>query len=292
MKLRQCWFWRLSLTQKRMISDLQIKNFRCFESLRVELSPGVQFLRWEERAGEDLDSRGGLRSCAATIAAWGASGTDASGSEKERLPYRATEKTTTWSSIAAHCVERLRSITSNNRRSTNTFASLESFLSLIPTSISFAGEPEMRRRYLDFLAAQIDPAYRPTLRAYERALRSRNALLKSLHPRPRELAAYDAPLLEYGGRLSVMRARLVDRLAPMATEAHREISTDWGTIGDKFLAGNSDDFARDLAESRERESRFRQTWSDRIAMTSKSWSKQRRQTTMHRKASSEQLRSQ
>ncbi len=35
-----------------------------------------------------------------------------------------------------------------------------------------------RRRYLDFVAVQLDPAYRRHLRAYETALRSRNRLLK------------------------------------------------------------------------------------------------------------------
>jgi len=63
---------------------------------------------------------------------------------------------------------------------------------LIAHVVSFAntdrlarGPSEARRRYLDFLGAQIDPRYRPSLRAYERALRARNALLKSPHPRRR-----------------------------------------------------------------------------------------------------------
>lgn len=121
------------------------------------------------------------------------------------------------------------------------------------------GGSEARRRYLDFLAAQIDPLYRPTLRSYERALRSRNALLKSAHPRPREIAAYDAPLLEYGGKLSAMRARLVERLAPLAAAAHREISGTGEELAIEFAPGNGDDFERDLANSHGQELRLRQT---------------------------------
>ncbi len=121
------------------------------------------------------------------------------------------------------------------------------------------GGSETRRRYLDFLAAQIDPLYRPTLRAYERALRSRNALLKSPHPRPRELAAYDPPLLEHGAKLSAMRARLVERLAPLAAAAHREISGTGERLEVEFSPGNGDDFPRDLANSRAQEARLRQT---------------------------------
>jgi DNA replication and repair protein RecF len=133
-------------------------------------------------------------------------------------------------------------------------------VSLANTDIELVrGGSETRRRYLDFLATQIDPLYRPTLRRYERALRSRNALLKSSHPRPRELAAYDPPLLEHGAKLSAMRTRLVARLAPLAADAHREISGTGERLALEFLPGNSDDFVRDLADSRTQESRLRQT---------------------------------
>jgi DNA replication and repair protein RecF len=121
------------------------------------------------------------------------------------------------------------------------------------------GGSEMRRRYLDFLATQIDPLYRPSLRAYERALRSRNALLKSAHPRPREIAAYDPPLIEHGKKLGAMRARLVERLVPLAAAAHREISRIAETLQLRFTPGNGEDFAADLANSHARELRLRQT---------------------------------
>ena len=90
-------------------------------------------------------------------------------------------------------------------------------VSLANTDIDLVrGGSEFRRRFLDFLGVQIEPAYRATLRAYERALRSRNALLKSPQPRPREIAAYDQPLIEHGEKLGRMRATLVDRLKPFA----------------------------------------------------------------------------
>jgi DNA replication and repair protein RecF len=56
-----------------------------------------------------------------------------------------------------------------------------------------------------------------------------------------------------------MRASLVERLAPLATAAHREISTTGEHLELSFSPGNSDDFARDLTESYPRESRLRQT---------------------------------
>ena len=121
------------------------------------------------------------------------------------------------------------------------------------------GSSEPRRRYLDFIGAQIYPTYRPTLRAYERALRSRNALLKSAQPRLRELAAYDSPLLENGARLGAMRAKIVQRLAPHVAAAHHAISATKEKIDMHFSPGNAEDFAADLAQSREKEARLRQT---------------------------------
>ena len=56
-----------------------------------------------------------------------------------------------------------------------------------------------------------------------------------------------------------MRAHLIERLAPFAMEAHREISATHERLELTFLPGNSADFAGDLEGSREREIRLRQT---------------------------------
>ena len=121
------------------------------------------------------------------------------------------------------------------------------------------GSSEPRRRYLDFLGMQIDSRYRPTLRAYERVLRSRNALLKSPHPRPRELAAYNQPLLEHGAALGQMRAALVARLTPFVASAYRQISVGKEEADLSFAAGNEKDFEAHLIRSFAEEARLRQT---------------------------------
>ena len=56
-----------------------------------------------------------------------------------------------------------------------------------------------------------------------------------------------------------MRARLVERLAPLASAAHREISGTGERLALEFLPGNSADFASDLANSRMQETRLRPT---------------------------------
>ena len=121
------------------------------------------------------------------------------------------------------------------------------------------GGSEGRRRYLDFIGMQIEPRYRPALRAYERALRSRNALLKSPQPRPREIAAYDEPLISNGVALMAMRAALVERLRPAAAEAHEKISGGGESLRMEFSPGSTEDLADALAQSRAQELRLRQT---------------------------------
>jgi DNA replication and repair protein RecF len=132
-------------------------------------------------------------------------------------------------------------------------------VSLANADIELVRGSEARRRYLDFLGAQIDGSYRPALRAYERALRARNALLKSPAPRAREIAAYDAPLVENGRVLLRLRAELTEMLAPLATQAYQRISAGREEFQLRFLPGASDDFGSDLERSHSESIRLRQT---------------------------------
>jgi len=241
-----------------MLADLQLRNFRCFESLGIEFSPGFNFLVGRNGQGKTsileaacvllrLQSQRG--SGLVPIVRFGEKSFAVSGRGEDHLlefRYSPLRRKVVFDHV--------------EQRTLDEYLRVARVVSFANTDIELVrGGSETRRRYLDFLAAQIDPLYRPTLRAYERALRSRNALLKSPHPRPREVVAYDSPLLEYGTKLSAMRARLVERLAPLATAAHREISGTGERLELEFSPGNTDDFARDLADSRAQESRLRQT---------------------------------
>jgi DNA replication and repair protein RecF len=116
----------------------------------------------------------------------------------------------------------------------------------------------VRRRYLDFLGMQCLPGYRKTLRAYERAVRSRNALLKDCRPR-REIEAFDQPLIEAGEILLASRASLAADLAPLARQACMDISGGGDGLEIAYLPGAAGPFAVVLAASRAEEERLRQT---------------------------------
>ena len=134
------------------------------------------------------------------------------------------------------------------------------------------GAAEERRRYLDFVAAQLDPGYRLHLRAYDRALRSRNYLLKAPTVRWREVEAFDEPLLAAGNAIAAARAKLLAALQPEAAATHRAISGVAGeSLGLDARPGGGADFGASLAAARDEDLRLRQTTAgphrDEVALT-------------------------
>lgn len=121
------------------------------------------------------------------------------------------------------------------------------------------GAGEGRRRFLDFVAGQRDTTYRRALRDYERALRSRNLLLKAPTPRWREIEAFDEPLLAAGQRVAEARAALVRDLHAPVAAAHAAISGAREVLRIELVPGGGDNFAVALAAARKEDARLRQT---------------------------------
>ncbi len=241
-----------------MLSELQLRDFRCFEKLRIDLTGNFNFFVAQNGQGKTsiLEAACVLLRLqsqrSATLAPLIRIGQHSLGimglGDDHRMEFRYSPLRR---KIFFDEVEQSR---------TTEYLRLARVVSLANTDIELVrGSSEARRRFLDFLGAQIEPRYRATLRSYERALRSRNALLKSVLPKPRELAAYDRPLVEHGTILSELRAKLVEQLSPFAMQTHGEISGTAESLSLKFAPGNAVDFAGDLARTRAQEARLRQT---------------------------------
>ncbi len=97
-----------------------------------------------------------------------------------------------------------------------------------------AGGPEPRRALLDRILSQLDPTYASAAAAYEKALRSRNRLLRAERPDRRAITAYDELLASAGAIVGDTRARLVADLAPLAAEAFAEISGDTAALAVRY----------------------------------------------------------
>ncbi len=241
-----------------MLSELRLQNFRCFEALAVEFAPGLNFFIGRNGQGKTsileaacvlLRLQSQRTSTLAPVIRLGQKWFGVSGVHDAHLlefRYSALRRKLTFDQV--------------EQRATEEYLRVGRVVSFANTDIEVVrGSSEPRRRYLDFIGTQTDPQYRPTLRAYERALRSRNALLKSLSGRSREIAAFDQPLLEHGAKLSAMRAALAEELAPLAATAHREVSGRGEELEVKLAAGNGEDFRAELERSRAHEQRVRQT---------------------------------
>lgn len=100
------------------------------------------------------------------------------------------------------------------------------------------GGPESRRNWLDGVLIQLEPIYIGLLEHYRKVLKQRNALLKaqrdpaghSLTDSSTEMAFWNGELATAGSRIMRRRARLVQRLDPLADHWHRAISGGQETL--------------------------------------------------------------
>lgn len=90
------------------------------------------------------------------------------------------------------------------------------------------GAPETRRHWLDGVLLQLEPVYLGLVEQYRQILRQRNALLKqdpaAAGDKFSQMAFWDAQLATTGSRIMRRRARLLQRLEPLAAHWHRVIS--------------------------------------------------------------------
>ena len=123
------------------------------------------------------------------------------------------------------------------------------------------GNAEARRRYLDFAGSQWFPDYRAALRSYDKALRSRNFLLKrDASPNWKEVDAYSEVLIRHGEVLLARRRELVELLSPLAARGHGDVGGSIETLAMRYVSGTGGrDFASALGESRSNELRRRST---------------------------------
>ena len=89
------------------------------------------------------------------------------------------------------------------------------------------GPPSVRRRYLDILLSQVDPAYLNTLQRYQRVLQQRNRLLRSLQERKangEELIFWDEELTREGSWIIRRRHEAMEPLADLCVQRHSELT--------------------------------------------------------------------
>ncbi|MGA0846387.1 MAG: DNA replication/repair protein RecF [Luteolibacter sp.] len=120
------------------------------------------------------------------------------------------------------------------------------------------GSGEIRRRYLDFIGSQINPAYRRAWSRYRRALQAKNLLLKESHTRETEIRAYEEILIENGNILTQARQSMVQKLSPLADRAQQAISGTQEALLLQYIPASGNDLRESIRQARERERRTKQ----------------------------------
>jgi DNA replication and repair protein RecF len=121
------------------------------------------------------------------------------------------------------------------------------------------GAARARRRFLDLLLAQTSPAYLPLLQRYMRAVRARNALLKSRSPDESALDSFSQEMVKLGNEIIARRREVIPKFSPLARLAYRRISNEAEELRIEYRPSVKSDFTVELAQSRARERTFRAT---------------------------------
>lgn len=103
------------------------------------------------------------------------------------------------------------------------------------------GAPAARRRFLDLLAAQLQPVHAADMLAYGRILAQRNGLLRQLRARPGgggPADLFDEALLRTGARIVRRRLEVLRDLQPLAAGAHAQLAGEAARLELRYVAGD------------------------------------------------------
>lgn len=108
-------------------------------------------------------------------------------------------------------------------------------VTFLPQELSlFAGPPADRRRFLDQILCQVSPEYYLSLMSYQKALKQRNALLKSIAEGSVDvsfLPPWDQEIATFGAELTLMRLELVETFNLALREEIRALGEAWNDAG-------------------------------------------------------------
>jgi len=122
------------------------------------------------------------------------------------------------------------------------------------------GGSDLRRRYLDFGASQMNIKYLTALKTYKRALRTRNFLLKrDSIPNWNQIDPYTKLLVDSGSIISAQRKLLIDNLNKYAAEFQYAISGSNEKLEIIYKRSGDDDLLESFEKKRSEEIKQRMT---------------------------------
>lgn len=245
-----------------MLSDLFVRDFRCFAEAKVELHPETTLL-----VGRNAQGKTSLIEAACVLMRLQSPRTT---NRAELVRFGAS----TCLVEAAWNGKRLRYAQSptTRRLATDGMTCGKSSDYLAASGVVvwmdhrdmnlLRGGAEHRRRFLDFAASQMFPDYLHALRGYERALRGRNYVLKRDAVIAWKQADAFARVMDgFAQVIWQRRAELCDALAPQIAKAHESLSegTETARIAHECTRSHASSLFEALMLKRDEESRARST---------------------------------
>ncbi|MFZ4115434.1 MAG: DNA replication/repair protein RecF [Chthoniobacterales bacterium] len=208
-----------------MLTRLTLRNFRCFSSKTLEPAPGLNFL-----VGPNAQGKTSLLEAACVLLRLKSPRTHVLaealrfGEESFFLEGSYGSKELSMRFAPGQQVKRLLKIDDVTQQETTDYLNNGCVVWFGTDDREIVNGPgERRRRFLDSVGLQVGSEYRRHLKFYDKALRSRNMLLRRQRPR-REVEAYDSVLSESGDALISLRGALCEALIPHAAHACAAIS--------------------------------------------------------------------
>jgi DNA replication and repair protein RecF len=196
------------------LAELRVENLRCVESATLALSPELNLISGENGAGktsilEAIFLLGRGRSfrtrSSEKLIRHGQAKLTVFGSTDDSPPRRAGIE------VAADGGTRAR-IDGENALSLLELSGVFPVQAIDPEIHKLVDQgPERRRRWLDWLVFHVEPGFGLHWARYNRALKQRNAALRS---GAKEVPAWDAELLQNGVAITEARKRALERLIP------------------------------------------------------------------------------
>ncbi len=224
------------------LTHLTLHNFRNYVRLELDLPPGAILLLGDNAQGKTnlleavyylATSRSPHAGAERELVNWLAV-------EQEPLPYarlvgrvmRGRQELTVEITLLrqannGHRYRKQIRINGINRRAMDLLGQLTAVLFLPEDIALVSGAPGRRRRYLDAMLCQIDPAYCRALARYNKVVTQRNALLRDLRERggdPDQLLFWDAQLTEHGALLTARRRMALLALDELAGNIHGDLT--------------------------------------------------------------------
>jgi DNA replication and repair protein RecF len=211
---------------------IELRDFRSYRELRIEPDPGVNVF-----VGSNGSGKTNLLEAIAYLSML----RSFRGSPDELLIARGHEAAIVRGEVTRHdsrsrvevSIGQIRKVLINGRRPTRISDMLGHLRvsRFLPDDLDIVKRgPAYRRGFLDDTALQLWPGFYGDIRDFERALRQRNALLKTRRPDRFTLQVWDDRLSHVGARLMERRAKAARMLFERVQTIYRRLSDTQSTV--------------------------------------------------------------